>query len=123
MKKILMLSALLLVAASPAFACSCAPDADGSAAARVLADPANSVADVTVRGYNTHNGQSMLQIDNVRHGGLTARDIRAKFTNSAACGVVPNQKKMTLIIHNDSDGRYSIGNLCDTMAVKKKLGL
>jgi len=123
MKKILMLAALLLVAAGPAYACSCAPDNDGSQAARVLADPTNSVVDVTVRGYNTHNGQSMLQIDNVRHGGLTARDIRAKFKNSAACGVVPNQKKMTLIIHNDEDGRYSIGDSCSTMAVKKKMGL
>lgn len=123
MKKFLMLAALLTFAAAPAFACSCAPDADGSVAARVMADPANSVVDVTVRGFNTSNGQSMLQIDNVRSGGLVARDIRAKFTSSASCGVVPNQKKMTLIVHNDADGRYSIGNLCDTQAVLKKLGM
>lgn len=122
MKKFLLLAAMGLVLSGPAFACSCAPDADGSQAAKVLSDPAYSVVDVTVRGYNTHNGQSMLQIDNVRHGGLTARDIRAKFQNSAACGVVPNQKKMTLLIHNDPDGRYSIGSSCATMAVGKKMG-
>lgn len=123
MKKFLMMTALLVIVSAPAFACSCAPDTDGSQAAKVMADPANSVVDVTVRGYNTANGQSMLQIDNVRSGGLVARDIRAKFSSAASCGVVPNQKKMTLIVHNDSDGRYSIGNLCDTQAVKTKLGL
>lgn len=122
MRKILMLAALLVAATSPALACSCAPDADGAQAERVMADPANSVVDVTVRGYNVNNGQSMLQIENVRSGGLVARNIRAKFTSSASCGTVPNQKKMTLIVHNDSDGRYSIGNACDTQAVLKKLG-
>lgn len=118
-----LIAAAMLFVAPAAFACSCAPDDNGATAAQVLADPAYSVVDVTVRGYNTTNGQSMLQINNVRHGSLVARDIRAKFSQSAACGVVPSQKQMTLLIHNDADGRYSIGNMCAHQAVMKSMGV
>mgnify|MGYP000243362113 CR=1 FL=1 len=122
MRLFALTAAAVLFAAPAAFACSCAQDVDGSQAARILADPAYSVVDVTVRGYNTTNGQSMLQINNVRHGGLVARDIRAKFnSNGAACGLIPNQKQMTLLIHNDEDGRYSIAGSCAHMAVMKNL--
>jgi hypothetical protein len=112
--------AAILFAAPAAFACSCAPD-DSAAAQQILSNPSYSVADVTVRGFNTHNGQSMLQINSIRHGNLMARDIRAKFDSQSSCGVVPSQKQMTLIIHNDADGRYSIAGQCATMAVLKHL--
>lgn len=113
--------AALLFTAPAAFACSCAPDDNGAAAQQILSDPSYSVADVTVRGFNTHNGQSMLQINSIRHGNLMARDIRAKFDSQSSCGVVPSQKQMTLIIHNDADGRYSIAGQCATFAVLKHL--
>ena len=118
MLRLLAAAALLLILSTPAHACKCAPDETRADA--VLADPAISVADVTVRGFNTRNGQSMLQIDNIRHCSLVARDIRAKFA-AHSCGVVPNQKKMTLLIRNESDGTYAIVGECDHSAVMRKL--
>lgn len=112
MRKVLLAAALIVVSA-PAFACDCA----GITRESVMADPANSVADVTVRGFNTNNGQSMLEINTVRSGGLVAKNIRAKFSGGQ-CGTIPNQKQMTLVIHNDADGRYSIAGACETQAVQ-----
>lgn len=120
-KFIPLIAALAVFTAAPAFACKCVPDTDGSQAAKIFADPAVTVADVTVRGYNTHNGQSMLQIDNVRSGGLVAKNIRAKFGTSD-CAIIPSQKKMTLLIHNDEDGRYSIMGDCAHSAVMQSIG-
>jgi hypothetical protein len=111
-----ILAAALTVLSFPAFACDCS----NTNADTVLANPAISVVDVTVRGYNTHNAQSMLEINNVRHGGLVARNIRARFTTDS-CGTIPNQKQMTLLVHNDEDGRYSIAGKCETQAVLNSL--
>lgn len=113
MRKLLLAAALIVVSA-PAFACDCA----GVTRESVMADPANSIANVTVRGFNTTNGQSMLEINSVSHGGLVAKNIRAKFSNDGCSSTIPNQKQMTLVIHNDADGRYSIGSQCQTQAVQ-----
>lgn len=122
MRKILLLLTVLLLpfAASPAFACSCTPDSNGTQAGRLLSDQNIFLADVTVRGFNMHNRQSALQIDSVRHGGLVARNIRAKF-GATSCAIVPNQKKMTALIRAENDGSYSIADLCDYNAVVNAL--
>jgi hypothetical protein len=117
MRKII-LAALLLLAPITASAqdCTCS---QARTPEQVFADPAISVVDVTVRGYNMHNGQSMLQIDNLRHGGLIAHDIRAHF--SAQCGVVPNQPRMTLLIRNEPDVTYGIVDHCESDPVINSL--
>lgn len=120
----LLLSALvlpLLLAAAPAHACKCTSDADGSQAAKVLSDPSISVAEVYVRGMNMRNGQSMLDIRNVTHGGLMAQNIRARFSTNS-CGVIPQYKKqMTVLIKAEADATYSIVGDCDHSAVMQSL--
>lgn len=113
-----LLTAALVVCAAPAFACECVTAADGQA---LLNDHTISIADVTVRGYNTRNGQSALQIGNVRHGMLTARDIRAKFSG-VSCPVIPGASNITAAIKAEADGTYSVLGGCDTKAAIAALG-
>ncbi len=112
-----LLATLAIFAATPAFACSCSPDADGSLAAKVLADPSISVAQVYVRGMNVNNHQSMLDIKAVPHGGLMAQNIRAKF-GADSCATIPQYKKtMMVLIRAEEDATYSIVGSCETAAV------
>ena len=123
MRTFLPLLALGLFAAiAPAYACKCTPDADGSRAAALLADPAISVVDAYVRGMNTRNGQSMLELKKLHHGGLMAQTIRAKF-GSNDCAFIPQYKQtMTMLVRAENDGTYSIEGGCGAQAVLQSLG-
>lgn len=104
------------VFAAPAFACRCTPDADGARGRALVADPALSVADALVRAINPRNHQSMLEIKNLRSGGLAAQTIRAKF-GSSSCAVVPRTgATATFLIRAEEDGSYSIADSCDSTA-------
>ena len=122
MKSLNILATIFLVSfAIPAWACSCMPDTNGTLAAQTLADPSISVADVYVRGMNMRNGQSMLEIKNIHHGGLMAQNIRAKFDRSS-CGVIPQYKQnMTLLIKAENDATYSIVGNCAHDAVMQNM--
>ncbi len=112
--------ATALFAYAPAMAaCGCDAGKADALAQKLLADPAVSVADVYVRGMNMHNGQSMLDIKNVSHGGLVAPNIRARF-GGVQCPTVPRYKQtMTVLIKAEPDGTYSIMDACSLAAVTK----
>lgn len=116
-------AALILFAATPAHACKCTPDTDGSRAAAILNDPSLSVMDVYVRAVNYKTGQSMLDLKNRHSGSLMAQYVRAKFATHS-CGVRPVPKQtMTVIIKNEPDGSYSLLGDCahrDVMQHLKK---
>lgn len=114
-------AALFLFAATPAWACKCTPDADGSRAAAVMNDPSLSVVDVYVRAVNPRNHQSMLDIKDRHSGSLMAQYVRAKF-GSSSCAVHPlSGRNMTLIIKNEPDGTYSVVGDCEHSAVMQHL--
>jgi|GEM_PF-3231286 len=122
MKRILFTLAALMTLgfAAPAHACKCAPD-DGTLAQQTINDPSISVARVFVRGMNTRNGQSMLELRQTVTGGLMARNFRAKFGNNS-CSVIPqNRKEQTLVIKFEKDGTYSIVGDCTHNAVMQYL--
>lgn len=114
MKKILFtLAALMTLTAAPAYACKCMPDTTGAEAQKILNDPSVSVAKVYVRGMNTRNGQSMLELKETLSGGLMARNFRAKFDNQTSCGVKPNNRQTEIhLIKFEKDGTYSILGDC-----------
>jgi hypothetical protein len=112
-----VISFVCVLGASPAFAFKCAPDTDGTLAAKVLADPSISVMDVYVRGVSLANHQSMLDLKNRHSGSLMARNIRAKF-GASDCAVVPRYKQtMTVLIKAEDDATYSIVGGCEHTAV------
>ena len=118
---LIVLSCLFVMSASPAFACKCAADTNGSVAAKILADPSISVMDVYVRGVSLANQQSMLDLKNRHSGNLMAQNIRAKF-GSSSCAVVPRYKQtMTVLIMAEDDATYSIVGDCDHSAVMNHL--
>ncbi len=111
MRKFLLLTGLLTVMATPALACKCdmANTAQGNA---YLNDSSLTLADVFVRGKNDRIGQSMLDIKTIKHGGLTAQNIRAKY-NTHSCGTIPQYKQtQTVVIKFEPDGTYSLADQC-----------
>lgn len=121
MRTALLIAALMVMTISPAYACKCTPDTDGSRAAAVFNDPSISVMDVYVRAVNYSKGQSMLDLKNRHSGNLMAQYVRAKF-GSSSCDVrpVPNQT-MTVLIKNEPDGSYSLVGGCAQSAVMQHL--
>jgi hypothetical protein len=120
MRKLILMSALATVMATPAFACQCTPDS-GARAGALLADHTVSVTDVTVRGYNNANGYAALQINTIRAGWLTAQSIRARFNNNE-CPVAMALTPMTLAVRAENDGSYSVLSGCDQDAIRRALG-
>lgn len=113
----LALAAMTLFVPAAAHACRCAAPEAGQAEA-ILADPSLSYAEVLVRGANPANRQSMLEIKNVKHGGLVANNIRAKF-GETSCAVVPvTGQTRTVLIKAEEDATYSIVSDCNYSTVK-----
>lgn len=101
---------------SAAANCTC-PGNTSAQAQKLLNDSSVALARVYVRGTNPRIGQSMLELRETLHGGLSARDFRAKFSTQS-CGTLPKARtEQTLLIKFEKDGTYSIMDNCDTQAV------
>lgn len=112
----LFLTALVCaIIPTAAHACKCAPD--NGQGQKLLNDSSVAIARVYVRGTNPAIGQSMLELRETLHGGLSAQNFRAKFATHS-CGVAPpNKTEQTLAIKFEKDGTYTIMNDCDQINV------
>lgn len=119
--RFLLALALLVFLATPAHACKCTPDTDGSRAQKVLNDPSISVVDAFIRVINPKTRYAVMDVKQVHSGGLALRYLRAKFgTTSCDVRPVPGQT-MTMLIKNEPDGTYSLLGGCAREAILQKM--
>lgn len=113
----LLLAALVCAVSVPSVAHACKCINDTARGQTLLNDSSVAVARVYVRGTNPKIGQSMLELRETLHGGLSAQNFRAKFATNSCGTIPPNKTEQTYAIKFEKDGTYSIMNSCDSQNV------